>query len=118
MRSSLAGKGFLGASAVLALVSFAGGAMYLLGQLTVDVGGTAMRIGVGSVLILGGLGLAAGLWRSRNSERSRSGLIAAGAVPAAICFWWTGVVPVVALPVAYFGIRRSREQARIRRERS
>ena len=112
MNGSVARKGFLGVVAALALVGFAGGAMYLTGQFTVDVGGTAMRNGVGIVLIASGMALSAGLWASRYTNKSSGSLIAAGAVPAAVCFWWTGVVPAVALPVAVFGIVRSRRQAR------
>ena len=115
MGVSLAHKAFLGIAAVLAVVSLAGGAMYLLGQFGVDVGGTTMRVGVGSALVLAGLMILAGLWAGRHSPQSGGNLIAVGAVPAAICFWWTGVVPAVALPVAAFGILRARRQQRMER---
>ncbi len=108
-------KGFLVIAAALAIVSFAGGVLYLLGHFTVDGGGTGMRIGVGVTLIGSGLALFAGLWVSRHSEKSSGSLIAAGAVPAAVCFWWTGVVPAVALPIAAFGVLRARGQARKRK---
>ena len=71
-----------------------------------------MRMGVGVTLIGSSLALFTGLWASRHSEKSGGSLIAAGAVPAAVCFWWTGVVPAVALPVAAIGILRARRQAR------
>ena len=40
---SISRKGLLAVVAVLALVSLAGGVLYLLGHISVDVGGTAMR---------------------------------------------------------------------------
>ena len=114
MKNSIVRNGFVGAALILAVISLAGGAMYLLGHFTVDTGGTAMRIGVGITLTASGLAMFAGIWASRRSTQSGGGMIAAGAVPAAVCFWWTGVVPVVALSVAAFGIRRARRQARAR----
>lgn len=111
MNRSVAQKIFLCAVVVLAATTLAGGILYLLGHLSVDVGGTPMRIGVGMALIASALALLAGTWATRHSRRRGGGLIAAGAVPAAICFWWTGVVPAVALPVAFFGIRRARRHA-------
>ena len=110
MSGSMVRKWFLVTAAILAMVSLAGGVLYLLGHLSVDGGGTAMRIGVGVVLIASGLSISVGLWASRRPEQSGGGLIAAGAVPAAICFWWTGVVPIVALSVAFLGVRKARKQ--------
>lgn len=103
-------------TAALAIVSFGGGIMYLSSQLNVDVGGTAMRVSVGIVLILASAALLGGLWASRHSSRSNGSLITAGAVPAAVCFWWTGIIPAVALSVAFFAVRRSRQQARNQKE--
>jgi hypothetical protein len=110
--ASASRTGFLVMAATLATVSLAGGVLYLLGHFTVDVGGTAMRTGVGVTLVGSGLALLAGLWIGRHSGKSGGSLIAAGAVPAAVCFWWTGVVPAVALPIAAIGILRARRQAR------
>ena len=115
MKNSILRKGLVGAALILAVISLAGGAMYLLGHFTVDTGGAARRIGVGITLTASGLAMLAGISASRRSAQSGGGMIAAGAVPAAVCFWWTGVVPVVALTVAAFGIRRARHQARARR---
>ncbi len=115
MNGSFVRIGFLVLAGALAVVSFAGGILYLTCQLTVDTGGAAMQHGVGTALVIAGLALSAGLWASRHSNNSGGSLIAAGAVPTAICFWWTGVVPAVALPVAAIGIVRARRQARIRK---
>ncbi|MDA1347850.1 MAG: hypothetical protein O3A47_03155 [Chloroflexi bacterium] len=111
MKNSLFQHGFVAAAALLVAVSIGGGVMYLLGHFTADTGGTAMRIGVGTVLIVSGLAMSAGIWISRRSHRGAGGLIVPGAAIAAMCFWWTGVVPAVALPVAFFGIRRARRRA-------
>ena len=111
MKNSLVRYGFVVAAAFLVAVSLAGGVMYLLGHLTADTGGTAMRVGVGTVLIVSGLAMSAGIWISRRSHRGSGGLIVPGAAVAAVCFWWTGVVPAVAVPVAFFGIRRARRRA-------
>jgi hypothetical protein len=108
-------NGFLALVAMLAAVSLAGGVLYLLGHFSVDTGGAAMRTGVGVTLIASGLALGGGLWVSRRSAGSGGSLMAAGAVPAAICFWWTGVVPAVALPIAAVGIVRARRQRRTRK---
>ena len=108
-------NGFLALVAILAAVSLAGGVLYLLGHLSVDTGGAAMRVGVGITLIASGMALAGGLWASRRPGASGGSLMAAGAVPAAVCFWWTGVVPAVALPVAAVGIVRARRQRRARK---
>lgn len=116
MVASVSRIGFLAVAEILAAVSLAGGVLYLVGQFNVDTGGASMRIGVGVTLIVSGLALSSGLWMSRRSGKSGGSLIAAGAVPAAVCFWWTGVVPAVALPVAAFGILRARRQGRIRME--
>jgi cytochrome c biogenesis protein CcdA len=111
MKNSLFQHGFVAAAALLVVVSIGGGVMYLLGHLTADTGGTAMRVGVGTVLIVSGLAMSAGIWISRRSHRGSGGLIVPGAAVAAVCFWWTGVVPAVAVPVAFFGIRRARRRA-------
>ena len=112
MMVSTSWKGYLLIAAALATVSFAGGVLYLLGQFTVDASGTAMRIGVGVALIGSGVALSIGLWASRYSGKSSGSLMAAGALPAAVCFWWTGVVPAVALSVAAFGIFSARKRVR------
>ena len=115
MNRSLVHHALLAGALLLSVVSVAGGVLYLLGQLTVDAGGTAMQVGVGTTLLAAGLALSVGIWASRRSEHDGGGLIAAGAVPAAVCFWWTGVVPAIALPVAFLGMRRARRQARTER---
>lgn len=112
MNGATARRGLMGAAVILPIVGLAGGTMYLLGQFGVDVGGTAMRTTVGVALIVSGLALLAGIWVNRHSDRRGWSLIAAGAVPVAICFWWTGVVPAAALTVAFLGVRRGRSQAR------
>ena len=56
------------------------------------------------VLAIIGLALLAGVWASRHSDKRGWGLLAAGAAPVAICFWWTRVVPAVALAVAVIAL--------------
>ncbi len=106
---------FLGAATLLALVSFAGSVLYLAGFIPVDVGGRGMELGVAVVLLIGGAALSAGAWGSARSQSGNGGaLLAAGALPVAACFWWTGIVPAIAIPVAVAGVvKRRRKVAQV-----
>ena len=72
-----------------------------------------MRIGVGVVLVASGVLLLVGLWRLKRSRSWGSGMVAACAVPLGICFWWTGVAPVLSLVAVVVGIWKSRKRARV-----
>ena len=98
----------VGAAGLVGLASFAGGVLFLIGYGSVDVGGRIMELGVGVTLLAAAAGTLAGV---RRLTRSRSGggvLVTSSALPVAVCFWWTGVAPVVAGGVAVAGLIRSR----------
>lgn len=103
-----------GVALLLAVLSFAGDLVYLAGGSTVDVGGTAGRIVVGVGLLLGSAAMVLGLWGAYRSRRLRGLGMAAGAVFFGICFWWTVAAPVMAVAVAFQGIRGSRRPAQER----
>jgi hypothetical protein len=97
------------ATALLAMASFAGGILFLLGLGgSVDFGGRPIELGVGLTLLTASGALVTGIWRFSRTRRTGPALLTAGALPVAICFWWTGVVPAVALTVAIAGVVRSR----------
>lgn len=97
-----------GASALVAIASFAGGVLFLAGYGSVDLGGRTMELGVGVTLLAASAAVAVGTWSFRRSRRGGNTLVAVGALPVAICFWWTGVVPAVAIPVAIASVLRGR----------
>ena len=91
----------VGGSGLVAITSFATGILFLVGQdgslgprrkafRARGRGDTSSRCGA----------VVTGLWNFSGTRRSGSMLVAIGALPVAICFWWTGVVPAVAIPVA------------------
>jgi len=102
-----------GASALVSIASFAGGVLFLadMGG-SLDVGGTAMRLGVGVTLLAAGGAMAAGMWRFRGTRPRGSTLVAVGALPVAVCFWLTGVAPALAVTVAIASVVRGRRAAR------
>jgi len=102
----------VGASALVAIASFAGGVLFLAGHGSVDLGGRPMELGVGVTLLVASVAMVIGMWRFSRSQRSGHTLVAVGALPVAICFWWTGVVPAVAIPVAIASVVRGRRTAR------
>ena len=71
-----------------------------------------MEIGVAITLILASVGMVVGLLRIRRAKSRGATLIAVGGVPVAICFWWTGVAPVLAGSVAIAGLIRSRRASK------
>jgi hypothetical protein len=125
MRKSRVGNVLMvGASASLAIASFAGGVLFLLGHAgSLDFGARPMEVVVGVTLLAGGGAMVVGIWRSGGAmvvgmwrfgraHRTGGSLVAAGALPIAVCFWWTGIVPAVAVSVAIAGVVRSRRAAR------
>ena len=102
-------------ASLVALASLAGGVLFLLGHGSVDVGGRPMEVGVGVTLIAAAGGTVAGLWRMRRATSDGGAFLAAGALPIGICFWWTGVAPVLAGSVAIAGLVRSRRAAKAAR---
>ena len=101
-------------SLLMAAASFGGAALYLNGSIPVDTGGTAMQIGVAVVLVVGGAASVLGVWRATQRRTGKNGaLLVAGAVPVAICFWWTGIVPVAAVSIATLGYINGRRKASI-----
>ena len=99
------------ATALTAAASVAGGVL-LFGHNSPDTGGRAMELGLGTALLTAGVAVFAGMWRFRKARRSGAALVAVGALPVAICFWWTGIVPAVAVPVAVASVIRGRRLAR------
>lgn len=114
MRAEVKVKIFAGMALLVSLLSIAGGLLYLFGQFDADVGGTAMKVGVGTTLLLAGVLTPVGLWLSARSLARGSTLAAACAVPLGVCFWWTGIAPLLSLAVVVVGIRRSRRAAKQR----
>ena len=93
-----------GVPLVLALVSFGGGIWFLAG----GVESRALEIATGiMLLVIAGAG-AVGFWTGAKARRKSNSTVAIIAFSLAACFWWTGVVPAVALPVAGIAIWRSR----------
>ena len=105
----------LGGVALVALASLGGGVLFLLGHGSVDVGGRLMEVGVGLTLIAASFGTLAGLWWMRRTMARGGAVLALAAVPVGICFWWTGVAPVVAGSIAVTGLVRSRRDAKMAR---
>ena len=105
----------LGGGGLVALASLGGGILFLLGHGSVDTGGRAMEVGVGVTLIAASGGTLAGLWWMRRTMSRGGAVLAIAAVPVGICFWWTGVAPVVAGSVAVTGLVRSRRAAKAAR---
>lgn len=103
----------VGASVLVAIASFAGGVLFLLGLGgELDFGGRPMEVGVGVTLLAASGAMVAGMWRFRSTNRNGSTLVAVGALPVTICFLWTGVVPAVAVPLAIAGVVRGRQAAK------
>ena len=98
----------VGGAVSVGLASLAGGVVFIMGYGSVDVGGRAMELGVGVTLIAAAAWTVVGLRMLGRSRSSGGVLVATGALPVAVCFWWTGVVPVVAGSVAVAGLIRSR----------
>ncbi len=99
----------VGGSGLVAITSFATGILFLVGQDgSLDLGGRPFELGVGVTLLVAGGAVVTGLWNFSGTRRSGSMLVAIGALPVAICFWWTGVVPAVAIPVAITSVVRGR----------
>ena len=103
-----------GVAVLLAVLSFAGGLVYLAGGIDVDVGGPAGRIVVGVGLLTGSAAVVFGLWRAQQSRRLRGLGMTAGAVFFGICFWWTVAAPAMAVAVALQGMRGFRRPAQER----
>ena len=102
----------LGMAVLVAVASLAGGVLFLAGHGSVDTGGRAMELGVGVALLLAAGAMGMGVRRSLSSSSKGGGLIAAGAVPVAICFWWTGIVPVVSASVVAASVIRIRRASK------
>ena len=97
-----------GVPLVLALVSFGGGIWFLAGGVPAGVENRALEIATGiMLLVIAGAG-AVGFWTGAKARRGGNSTVAIIAFSLAACFWWTGVVPAVALPVAGVAIFRSR----------
>ena len=103
-----------GIALLLAVLSFAGGLTYLAGGSNVDVGGTAGRIVVVGGLLVGSAAVVFGRFGAYRARRLRGLGMTAGAVFFGICFWWTVAAPVMAVAVAFQGIRGSRRPAQER----
>ncbi|MDA1280142.1 MAG: hypothetical protein O3B95_08920, partial [Chloroflexi bacterium] len=86
--------------------------LFLLGYDSADVGGRPMDVAVGITLIAAAIGIVTGFWWMRRTKSRGGALLAVAAVPVGICFWWTGVAPLVAGSVAVAGVVRSRRAAR------
>ena len=102
-------------AAIVALASLGGGVLFLLGHGSADVGGRAVELGVSMTLVAASGGMVMGARRMRRIKSRGGALLAVGAVPVGICFWWTGVAPLFAGSVAVAGLVRSRRTAKAAR---
>ena len=103
----------VGASALVAIASFAGGVSFLAGLGgSLDSGGRSMELVVGTTLLAASGAMVVGMWGFSRAHRTGPTLVAVGALPVAVCFWWTGIVPALAVPVAIAGVVRSRRAAK------
>ena len=108
----------VGATTLVAIASLAGGVMFLAGHGSVDIGGRPMELGVAITLIASSIAIVVGTWMSKRTHRTGNEFVAVGALPVAVCFWWTGIVPAVAIPVAVASVVRSRRKDREVRQES
>jgi hypothetical protein len=97
-----------GVPLVFALVSFGGGMWFLAGGVPAGVESRALEIATGIMLLVIARAAAVGFLTRAKIRRGGDSTVALVALSLAACFWWTGVVPTVALPVAGVAILRSR----------
>ncbi len=112
MNQAVVQKGFLGLAVLLALFYIVIGVGY---QASGDFDSVGERVAWGLAGFLAGALILAGLLMSKRSPRLGLSLLVLGAVPPAVAFWWTIVLPIVALLVAWFGVRRALGFARERK---
>ena len=97
-----------GVPMVFALMSFGGGIWFLAGGVPAGVEYRAVEIATGIMLLVIAGAIPVGYWTRTKARLGSNSTVAVVALSLAACFWWTGVVPAVALPVAGVAILRSR----------
>ncbi len=94
-------------------------AIYMIGGVSVSLGwannGDIPRFWWAFIGLLPGAMILVGLWASMRSPLLGGILITVGAVPLAIMFYWTIILPLLAMTVVIFGVVRAIEFARERR---